>query len=192
MPQGQSTSGCTKICASDMSFNISPVPQTSLCMCLVHFFCNTIARVPTYFVNHANKTCRWTGKTPGKEGFREIVRGGGVSWHFNFAWEISRFKLTAKFPTRNSGFSANFSYTGSTHCGLRRGQDPLNPGGSAKFPTAKFTIANLTWRKILPPPPVGCGAPKLSHPRVVIDVVRDASVAGGMLPTNGRGSTMCW
>ena len=30
---------------------------------------------------------------------------GGMSWHFNFAWEISRFKLTAKFPTRNSGFS---------------------------------------------------------------------------------------
>ena len=50
--------------------------------------------------------------------------GGGVSWHLNFAWEISRFKLTAKFPTRNSGFSANFSYTTSTHsthCGLWRG-----------------------------------------------------------------------
>ena len=24
-------------------------------------------------------------------------KGGGISWHFNFAWEISRFKLTAKF-----------------------------------------------------------------------------------------------
>ena len=35
------------------------------------------------------------------------VQGGGL-WHFNLAWEISRFKLTAKFPTRNSGFSANF------------------------------------------------------------------------------------
>ena len=50
-----------------------------------------------------------------------IQRGGGVLWHFNFAWEISRFKLTAKFPTRNSGFSANFSHTSSTHCGLWRG-----------------------------------------------------------------------
>ena len=47
-------------------------------------------------------------------------RGGGGSWHCNFAWEISRFKLTAKFPTRNSGFSANFSHIGGTHCGLWR------------------------------------------------------------------------
>ena len=48
--------------------------------------------------------------------------GGGISWHFNFAWESLRFKLTAKFPTRNSGSSANFSHTCSTHCGLwRRG-----------------------------------------------------------------------
>ena len=42
--------------------------------------------------------------------------GGEFSWHFNFAWEISRFKLTAKFPTRNSAFSANFSHTSSAHC----------------------------------------------------------------------------
>ena len=47
--------------------------------------------------------------------------GGGISWHFNFAWEISRFKLTPKFPMRNSGFSANFSHTTSTRCGLWRG-----------------------------------------------------------------------
>ena len=25
--------------------------------------------------------------------------GGGFSWPFNFTWEISRFKLTAEFPT---------------------------------------------------------------------------------------------
>ena len=51
----------------------------------------------------------------------KVQGGGGISWHFNFAWEISRFKLTAKFPARNSGFSAKFSYTTSTHsthCGL--------------------------------------------------------------------------
>ena len=47
--------------------------------------------------------------------------GGGFSWHFNFAWEISRFKLTAKFPTGDSGFSANFSHTSSTHWGLWQG-----------------------------------------------------------------------
>ena len=47
-------------------------------------------------------------------------RGWGVSWHFNFVREISRFKLTAEFPARNSGFSANFSHTSGTHCGLWR------------------------------------------------------------------------
>ena len=47
---------------------------------------------------------------------RGRVQGGGnFRGTSNFAWEISRFKLTAKFPTRNSGFSANFSHTGSTH-----------------------------------------------------------------------------
>ena len=25
--------------------------------------------------------------------------GGGISWHFTFAWGISRFKLTVQFPT---------------------------------------------------------------------------------------------
>ena len=85
-------------------------------------------------------------------------RGGGISWRFNFTWEISRFKLTreishAKFRVlRNSGFSANFSQTSSTHCGLWRGGQTLTPGGSAKFPTAKFTTVNLTWREIPPPP----------------------------------------
>ena len=24
-------------------------------------------------------------------------KGGGISWHFNVAWEISRFQLNAKF-----------------------------------------------------------------------------------------------
>ena len=38
----------------------------------------------------------------------------------NFAWEISCFKLTAKFPTRNSGFSANIWHISVTHCGLWR------------------------------------------------------------------------
>ena len=51
-------------------------------------------------------------------------RGGAILWHFNVAWEISGFKLTAKFPAQNSGLSANLSYTTSiysTHCGLWRG-----------------------------------------------------------------------
>ena len=78
--------------------------------------------------------------------------GGGISWHFSFAWEISCFKLTVKFPKRNSGFSANFLPTSSTHCGLWRGVTTQHPGGSAKFPTAKFTTANLTWRNAPPPP----------------------------------------
>ena len=50
-----------------------------------------------------------------------VVLGGGGLWHFKFAWEISRFKLTMKFPTRNSGFSAKFSYTGGAHSGLWQG-----------------------------------------------------------------------
>ena len=49
-----------------------------------------------------------------------LYRGGGFSWQFDFAWELSRFKLTAKFPTRNSGFSANFWHSSGTHCGLWR------------------------------------------------------------------------
>ena len=56
--------------------------------------------------------------------------GRGISWHFNFAWGISRLKLTAKFPTRNSGFSANFSHTSSTHCGLWRGV--IHSGGELR------------------------------------------------------------
>ena len=32
------------------------------------------------------------------------------------------------------------------------GGQTLTPGGSAKFPTAKFTTANLTWLQIPPPP----------------------------------------
>ena len=51
----------------------------------------------------------------------QVQGGGGFLWHFNFTWEILRFKLTMKFPTRNAGFSANFSHTSSTHCGLWRG-----------------------------------------------------------------------
>ena len=49
------------------------------------------------------------------------IQGGRISWHFNFTWEISRFKLTTKFPTRNPEFSSNFSHASSTHCGLWRG-----------------------------------------------------------------------
>ena len=79
--------------------------------------------------------------------------GGGISWHLNCTWEISRFKLTAKFPTRNSGSSANLSHTSGTRCGLwQGGGGTQNPGGSAKLPTAKFTTANLIWRNPPPPP----------------------------------------
>ena len=53
-------------------------------------------------------------------GHSRTGRGGGFSQHFNFAWEISRFRLTVKFPMRNSGFSANFSHTSGAHCGLWR------------------------------------------------------------------------
>ena len=80
-----------------------------------------------------------------------VQGGGGISWHFTFAWEISRFKLTAKFPMRNSGSSANFSHT----LWALAGGTTQNPGGSAKCPTAKFTTANLTWREIPPPPSRG-------------------------------------
>ena len=52
---------------------------------------------------------------------------GGISGAVNFVWEISRFKLAAKFPIQN-------------------------PGSSAKFTAAKFTAANLTWHEIPLPP----------------------------------------
>ena len=62
-------------------------------------------------------------------------RGGrGALWHFNFAWEISRFKVTVKFPMRDSGFSANFSHTSSTHCGLWRGGPHKIQGAPRNFP----------------------------------------------------------
>ena len=104
-------------------------------------------------------------------------RGAGVSWHFNFAWEISRFKLTAKFPTRNSGVLRD---TSSAHCGLWRGGTTQNPGGSAQFPTAKFTTANLTWREIPPPPPVRslCGRCTTGHLRVEIKETQPRRLQG--------------
>ena len=58
-------------------------------------------------------------------GLRCAVRPGLLHhtypWHLNFAREILRFKLTAKFPTRNSGSSASFSHTSGARCGLWQG-----------------------------------------------------------------------
>ena len=79
--------------------------------------------------------------------------GGGISWPFASAWEILRVKLTAKFPTRNLEFSADFSHTSGTHLWTLAGGTTQNPGGSAILPTAKFATANLTWGQIPPPPP---------------------------------------
>ena len=81
--------------------------------------------------------------------------GGGFSWHFNFAWESLRFKLTTKFPTRNSGFSPNFSHTSGTHCGLWRVIHLT--GGPAKFPTAKFNTAQHLARNFPPSRNVSAG-----------------------------------
>ena len=56
---------------------------------------------------------------------RNIRRpGGGWSWHFKFAWEISRFKLTAKFRVLR-GFLAHPRYT---RWGLWRGVPHKIPG----------------------------------------------------------------
>ena len=54
------------------------------------------------------------GRLQGEVGHRDLQEGGGGLWHFTFVWAISRFKLTTKFPTRNSGFSANFWHTSGT------------------------------------------------------------------------------
>ena len=43
------------------------------------------------------------------------------------------------------------------HAGDSGGGYHTNPGGCTKFPTAKFTTANLTWGAIPPPPPVRAG-----------------------------------
>ena len=78
-------------------------------------------------------------------------RGGGISWPLNFAWEISRFKLTAKFTLLRE-FLAHQQYTLWTLAG----GTTQNPGGSAKFFAAKFITANLTWHEPPPPPLSGC------------------------------------
>ena len=59
----------------------------------------------------------------------------------NLAFQIDREISHAKFGVLRE-FLTHQQYT----------LYPLNPGGSPKFPTAKFTTANLTWRKIPPPP----------------------------------------
>ena len=71
------------------------------------------------------------------------AKGGGVSWHLNFAWEISRFKWTAKFPTPNSGSFANFSHILWTLAG---GTTP-NPGAARNVPQRNPPCAK-------PPPPL--------------------------------------
>ena len=98
------------------------------------------------------------------------IGGGGVSWHFIFAWEISRFKLTAKFPTRNSVFSANFSHTSSTHCGVWRGGYHTKSGGLCEIslgniyhPEHGGDLSSVPVRD--PPPP--CPPHSLSYERSI-------------------------
>ena len=77
--------------------------------------------------------------------FHFLLSGGGVSWHLNFAWELSHFKLTAKFTHAKfrvlREFLVHQQYTLWTLA-----------GGSMKFPTAKFATVNLNWRENPPLP----------------------------------------
>ena len=79
--------------------------------------------------------------------FDGCITGGRGSWHFNFAWGILRFKLTATFPTQSSGFSTNFSHTHGTHCGLWRGVIH-STRGLREIYHREFDLAQI------PPPPL--------------------------------------
>ena len=81
-----------------------------------------------------------------------MVQGGQISWHFNVVWEISRFKLTAQFPTRNSGSSANFSHTSATHCGLWRGV-PLKIQGLRENSHSEIYLREFDLAQNPPPSP---------------------------------------
>ena len=83
-----------------------------------------------------------------------LIKGGGGSWHV--AFQSGREISHAKFRDLRK-FLAHQRYTLWTLAG----GDTLNPRGSATFPTAKFTTANLIWRKISPPPVLArAGSPK--------------------------------
>ena len=80
----------------------------------------------------------------------------------NFVWEISRFKLAAKFRTQNPGASAKLEPAAKLHRACKALQTTTflgvsakcttqNPGASTNFPAAKFTTANLFWHAIPPP-----------------------------------------
>ena len=73
-------------------------------------------------------------------GIWALTAGGGGGWHFNFAREISGFKLTAKFRTQNSGFLANFSHTSSAHCGLLQGVPHKIQGAPRDFPQQNLPL----------------------------------------------------
>ena len=88
----------------------------------------------------------WAGARSGLRG----TGGGGFRGSFNFVWEISRFKLTAKFPTRKLRFSANFSHTSSTHRGLWSGVPHKIQGP----PPAKIYHCEFDPARTPPPPPV--------------------------------------
>ena len=96
------------VCKSGCAFSTAPTMMLEMCMCA--WVCG-VWSVTVY-----------------------MGGGGDISWHFNFAWEISRFKLTAKFSTQNPGFSAKFSHTSSTRCGLWRGAPHKIPGALRNFP----------------------------------------------------------
>ena len=61
-------------------------------------------------------------------------RGGDFRGTLISRGKFPRFKLTAKFPTRNSGFSANFWHPSGTHCGLWRGVPHKIQGAPRNFP----------------------------------------------------------
>ena len=65
---------------------------------------------------------------------------------------ISRFKLTAKFPTRNSGSSADFSHTRGTHCGLSRGV-PHKIQGLREISHSEIYHREFDVARNPPPPP---------------------------------------
>ena len=81
-------------------------------------------------------------------------RGGVISGSLNFVWELSRFKLAAKFPNQNPKLHrAHKARHITTFLGVSARFATQNPGVTAKFLTAKFTLGEIDWVCCAHPPP---------------------------------------
>ena len=74
-------------------------------------------------MNWKQECGQWAIEAVGSRRGRSLQGGGGLR-SVKFVWEISRFQLAAKFPTRNPGSLRNFPHTAA---------DTVDPGGEGLF-----------------------------------------------------------